>query len=398
MKKPAVLVLLAAIGASCGVARAADADAGKPGYSGSPVTAERRFGDVRFVLGAGKSTNWLQMYVDGNHIAGFENFLADEVIASPDGRHFLALSNSSKSAYAFAILDRNGQIEASRPHGGDLHYCNRTAWGIGEWADTSKPQATFSMEKNELASPATSFLFATVRGCDGRTVVLSRPSPPSLKATPRTAQTIGDASNNGQDRSAFFIGNAIQNLRDQDPNFAGRTLTLVDGRRLAAPTFTYKTVTLPAEWSDGPVSERRSCIEAAACSVADLVVNRADGSTQVLATNVTGDFIALPGSHRIFACGYGASTRGRNGPVVVDLQGNRTSLPAHSGPLRICARTGTGNEVLLVYTLADAGKAFTLARVYDAGGTLLAEGSFEKEGSVQFKVAGKPYSATVPGP
>jgi len=33
------------------------------------------------------------------------------------------------------------------------------------------------------------------------------------------------------ERSSFFVGNAIANLRCLDPDFGGRTLTLVDGRR-----------------------------------------------------------------------------------------------------------------------------------------------------------------------
>jgi len=36
---------------------------------------------------------------------------------------------------------------------------------------------------------------------------------------------------NTADRSSFFIGNTIANLRGMDPTFCSRTLTLVDGRR-----------------------------------------------------------------------------------------------------------------------------------------------------------------------
>jgi hypothetical protein len=37
-----------------------------------------------------------------------------------------------------------------------------------------------------------------------------------------------------QERSSFFIGNTIANLRGLNPTFCGRTLTLVDGRRVPA--------------------------------------------------------------------------------------------------------------------------------------------------------------------
>jgi hypothetical protein len=43
--------------------------------------------------------------------------------------------------------------------------------------------------------------------------------------------TVGGAS---QDRSSYFIGNTIANLRGLDPAFGCRTLTLVDGRRVVS--------------------------------------------------------------------------------------------------------------------------------------------------------------------
>lgn len=41
----------------------------------------------------------------------------------------------------------------------------------------------------------------------------------------------GPAALPPQERSSFFIGNTIANLRGLDPMFCGRTLTLIDGRR-----------------------------------------------------------------------------------------------------------------------------------------------------------------------
>lgn len=48
------------------------------------------------------------------------------------------------------------------------------------------------------------------------------------------------ATNQGNpiDRGSFFVGDTIANLRGLDPAFAGRTLTLVDGRRVVAPAVT----------------------------------------------------------------------------------------------------------------------------------------------------------------
>ncbi|MEO6078256.1 MAG: TonB-dependent receptor [Steroidobacteraceae bacterium] len=44
----------------------------------------------------------------------------------------------------------------------------------------------------------------------------------------------GGAGTESMDRSSFFIGNTIANLRGLDPAFGSRTLTLVDGRRMVS--------------------------------------------------------------------------------------------------------------------------------------------------------------------
>jgi hypothetical protein len=48
---------------------------------------------------------------------------------------------------------------------------------------------------------------------------------------PVRTQPVSNQPENGPERSSFFIGNTIANLRCMDPAFGGRTLTLVDGRR-----------------------------------------------------------------------------------------------------------------------------------------------------------------------
>lgn len=61
--------------------------------------------------------------------------------------------------------------------------------------------------------------------------------PQNVPGTP-APNTVGDVS---PERSSFFIGNTIANLRGLDPAFGCRTLTLVDGRRVVGgqpPTVT----------------------------------------------------------------------------------------------------------------------------------------------------------------
>lgn len=357
----------------------------------SGITAQRIFGDVRFVMRAQGSTKWLDMFVADRHLARFDNFDVSEVVASPDRSRFLVLSNSLKSSFAYALLDRKGHVEASSPHGGDLHYCNRTAWGMAEWVDVANPRASFTLQKNQFTTPATDFLMVTVRGCDGNTVIVARPPAPSLKAT---APATNGASVSDGSPGSLFIGDAIRSLRGLGP-YDGTVLTLIDGRRSEQGKAT--ALSLPQGWNLPVVFEQRSCA-GSGCKGSDLSLRGPDGSFQPFSTRLEGDFIALPASGRILAC-QGSSMPGEpRAPLLVDLDGNRLWLPAHPGALRICARTGSGDEVLLVYTVASSGQARSLARVVDARGVQIVEGLFERAGAVQFSVSGRQYSAAIPGP
>jgi hypothetical protein len=61
-------------------------------------------------------------------------------------------------------------------------------------------------------------------------VVLDRSRYVVSAALP-AAQPVASQTGDGLERSSFFIGNTIANLRCLDPDFGGRTLTLIDGRR-----------------------------------------------------------------------------------------------------------------------------------------------------------------------
>jgi hypothetical protein len=64
-------------------------------------------------------------------------------------------------------------------------------------------------------------------------VVIDRPATParSESATADQPAVSTTAQMERSDRSSFFIGNTIANLRGMDPAFGCRTLTLIDGRR-----------------------------------------------------------------------------------------------------------------------------------------------------------------------
>ncbi|MEO6078366.1 MAG: hypothetical protein ABIQ86_01110 [Steroidobacteraceae bacterium] len=75
-----VLPCLAAIvGMSYGIAWPADSVTGKAPER--QIIAERNFGDVSFVIGAGTSMKWLEMYVDGRLVAAFRDFDVEAVVA-----------------------------------------------------------------------------------------------------------------------------------------------------------------------------------------------------------------------------------------------------------------------------------------------------------------------------
>jgi hypothetical protein len=205
------------------------------------------------------------------------------------------------------------------------------------------------------------------------------------------------------DRGGYFIGNTIANLRGLDPTFSPRALQMMENRQRTPSsvftTYSSKDLSLPASWKDAPVSERRSCGADRCSATMDLLITRADGSTQLLATGVTGSFLALPHSHRIVDCANEASVSQPAIASIVDLHGARFMLPPHPGPVRTCADAGTGDEVLLVYLMAgEAGKTYTLARVVSADGVLIAERKFRKQGKVKFRADGKRYSEMVSGP
>jgi hypothetical protein len=167
----------------------------------------------------------------------------------------------------------------------------------------------------------------------------------------------------GLDRSMFFIGNTIANLRGMDPVFLpGQTLTLIDGRSVVGGQGLVEGVRAPTS----PPAQR------------------------VISCNFTLHDRARPS---------GRGLVGTSVPVLVDTMGGRTSMPANVGEsLSACTSTGTGNEVLLVFRVMKDGRPHNFARVVDSNSKLLTEAELDQAGTVEFTVAGKQYTAQVPAP
>jgi hypothetical protein len=315
-------------------------DAVRPDYADRVEHGERVFGDVRFVMGSGQSMEWLEMYDGRNLIGAYRDFDVQEVRASPDGKYFLAISNTPLSALAYAVIDRKGHVVFSMAHNAGLHYCGEPGAKNRYWINTSTTTARFELARSAAGAPAREYLKSvTVKGCGGDDVLLGQAADPLELPRPRVPARDAQlatlaASNENGERSTFFIGNTIANLRGLDPTFAGRTLTLIDGRR--------------------PARSAPSCEN---------------------------------------------TLRETTASVLVDTQGSATALPSHPGTLIGCTVTGsTGNEVLLVYRVMKDGRPFNLARVFDKFGLQLAETELDRAGTLQFTVAGNPTVVDIPGP
>lgn len=153
-------------------------------------------------------------------------------------------------------------------------------------------------------------------------------------------------SGTAPDRNAYFIGDTIANLRGLDPSFpAWYQLALVDGRRLPEGTRIASSASSP---------------------------------------------------ERVISCNFTLTARA---PVLVDTMGGRTRLPSTPrGTLSACTKTGTGKEVLLVYSRMQADRPYSTARVFDTEGRLLAEAEFDQAGTLEFTIADQQYVAQVPAP
>lgn len=128
----------------------------------------------------------------------------------------------------------------------------------------------------------------------------------------------------------------------------------------------------------------------------DLYVERGE-KRRLLAKNLVGPFVPLQRAKKIFSC-EANDAMNTVGPVLVDLKGKKTKLPRHPGFLRDCITVGTGEELLLQYSLMDGSALYNLVRVIDASGRTLIEKRLSAEGDVEFTVSGKSHQVRIPAP
>ncbi|QSX40563.1 hypothetical protein [Shewanella cyperi] len=161
----------------------------------------------------------------------------------------------------------------------------------------------------------------------------------------------------------------------------------------AADPVTERT-SIISEWALTLLEIERCLPESDVCGI-ELYIQGPKEKHQ-LGANLTGPFFPLLKAKKIFAC-ENNDVMETKGPELIDLNGNQTLLQPHPGYLRDCSLVGTGEEVLMHYSLVDT-KPFNLIRIFSSNGEILLEKRMDSEGVVEFTLLGQSYQVLVPAP
>jgi hypothetical protein len=173
-----------------------------------------------------------------------------------------------------------------------------------------------------------------------------------------------------------------------------------------------ETFSCPLPTGTDIVSERRESVSAwsvelVECTygpthsdalVTTVYARQTSKDVQRLADGVVGSLIPLLGTKRIFAC-QDSGVMSDSGPFLVDLNSHVIRLPHHAGSPSRCEKVGTGEQVLMQYdNIEKSGSLFSVVRIYDGDGTVLADRKYSAAGQIYFSVGGKKFSVTVSEP
>lgn len=163
----------------------------------------------------------------------------------------------------------------------------------------------------------------------------------------------------------------------------------------AQDTLRERTTAVPS-WNATLIERERCTARSNTCEV-ELLLQETNGAPRTLATGMLGEFLVLERSRQVFLC-EGTSSPEMKGPVLIAVRGASTLLGNHPGYLRGCGVTGTGEEVLLVYSLVKSGRPYNLVRILDSSGKMIVERRLDGAGDVEFSVAGRTFHVNVPTP
>jgi len=143
--------------------------------------------------------------------------------------------------------------------------------------------------------------------------------------------------------------------------------------------------------------ERERCVAKSSTCEVELLIQEKNGVPRTLASGMVGEFLVLEGLHQVFLC-EGTTTLETKGPVLIPIRGSMTLVGTHPGHLRGCSVTGSGEEILLVYSLVRSGRPYNLVRILDSGGKLIVERRLDEAGDIEFSISGRTFHAHVPTP
>lgn len=162
-----------------------------------------------------------------------------------------------------------------------------------------------------------------------------------------------------------------------------------------APDVVTERATFIPAWSMTLVETEHCRPESDICSIK----LHAEGKNKIrhlIASNLVGPFIPLPKAKRVFSCEDNALME-TDGPELIGIDGSMIALPAHPGYLRDCNTVGTGEELLLIYSLLDQ-TPYSLIRIIDSAGYLIVEKRMNSAGIIEFTVSNRRYQTHIPAP
>lgn len=117
------------------------------------TTKEYTFGDVRVVMTTDATRN--QGYPNflftvskaGTEIARYPGMAFETVVASPDNRYFVGLSNSGLPGSAVIVFDASGKVLLLAGHNmAVFDYCHVSVTLARVWYDREKPEVEFKLD------------------------------------------------------------------------------------------------------------------------------------------------------------------------------------------------------------------------------------------------------------
>ena len=168
-----LLTLCAGAAAAVLAATALPASADTWQFEPVVVTEEYVFDDVRIMRAVDGTEDqqypeWtVAIFVDDELRAFYGGVSFEHIVASPDKRSFIGISNNGLPGTALVVFDRRGALLLERKHDPQVFdYCERTDTLVRRWYDGARPELRFEPDDHGNSGRL------TVRGCAGNLIDL----------------------------------------------------------------------------------------------------------------------------------------------------------------------------------------------------------------------------------